>query len=206
MSTYLDIRTLSYLTGVVSLTLAGAMIFISTQGKTYPGFRTWTAGFLASFIGLVTLSLRSVIPDLFTIVVANCLHFAYAIQADRGFSEFRGIKSRKWDRIYIGAIFVQLAWFTFFTYQSPDISARIVGMCLLICLPLGHAFYQVAQLSPTLLKQRQWLLQLTFAGLFIWYITRSVLTIFLDQDISDFMQAGNIHGPGWHGRPGADLH
>lgn len=69
-----DIRMLSLTSSIVSLVLCFCMIYIFVSRKTYQGFLYWTIASVLYGLGMVLMSLRNVLPDFVSIVVANtCL-------------------------------------------------------------------------------------------------------------------------------------
>ena len=61
-------RLLFVIVLIVSVFLSLTMIFFQSTRKTYPGFGRWTAGTCSMAAGFLFLSLRSVIPDIVSII------------------------------------------------------------------------------------------------------------------------------------------
>ena len=69
----LDIRTLSFLAMLTSLLLAAGLLLVNRVITHDPALRLWARGAMAAGGGFILLALRGMIPDVFSIVVANTL-------------------------------------------------------------------------------------------------------------------------------------
>jgi diguanylate cyclase (GGDEF)-like protein len=67
----LDVRTLFVATAIVSLYMSLLLFLYSRGQKTYPGFGFWLAGNVLALTMYFLYALRDVIPDIFSIVIAN---------------------------------------------------------------------------------------------------------------------------------------
>ena len=88
----LDMRTVLFVCGLVSLSLTLPMIYTSLRHKSFPGFHIWTAGFILSGMGVILTGCRGLIPDFFTIVVANALILTNLSMTSIGLMRFTGRK------------------------------------------------------------------------------------------------------------------
>ena len=120
----LDIRTLSFLAMLSALLLALGMQVVNRVIANDTSFRLWADGATALAAGYILVAARGVIPDLFSIVVANTLLVAGAVWQYLGNRAFQGRKSEfPWYWLLVAAVAALFYWFT---YQTANLSARIV--------------------------------------------------------------------------------
>ncbi|MCW8883108.1 MAG: diguanylate cyclase [Sedimenticola sp.] len=131
----LDIRTLSLLAVLVALLMAGAMLLLWRLNPEERSVRYWAVGNWAIAVGFLCIGLRGFLPIFISVVVANSLIVAGYGLFLAGVWEFLG-KSIRWWVIKTAVALVFLS-FLYFTYQSPDISARIVIVSLVIAILSG---------------------------------------------------------------------
>lgn len=186
----LDIRTLSFTSGIIALFLALCMYYFRKTQKTYPGFNEWIAAALFNCGGMLLLSFRAYLPDFVTIIVANTCLVIFEVLLLIGFLKFVDANFNTLQLIIPLAIYTGL--FLFFTYGIPHVAARIVTISLIFSIISGHCVY----LGITFLKKelgfQNWLLVITFAFKTIWFLARSVLTLLFEFTITDFMSSGFI--------------
>jgi len=126
MQIFLDIRTLSLFSGLISACLFVCMVYIYKARKTYPGFNLWTLAFMLNFIGFVLLSLRNILPVFITVVLANTLIvLCYAFIA-RGLVDFADGDQNTW--VDIAPLFVFIIAFSYFCYVSPNVNACLFAL------------------------------------------------------------------------------
>lgn len=135
----LDIRTLSFVAMVSSVLLALGLQIVHRIMLNDPSLRLWAKGAMSAGAGFVLMALRGVIPELFSIVLANSLLVASAAWQYLGMRSFQGR----------GPIFPWYGWLTaanavafcYFTYLAPNLAARIVVVsAVLAALRFGSAF------------------------------------------------------------------
>ena len=127
---HLDNRTVVVVSIFITLILGLLTALVWRTRKTYPGFGRWTIGNLLVPLGLVLLSLRGILPDWVTIVLANTSSILAAILFLEGTREFRGMRPRL-ASAYFGGGFTTLA-LIYFRYAVDDINARIVTISLVL--------------------------------------------------------------------------
>jgi signal transduction histidine kinase len=133
----LDNRTLTVLAISVTLFLGFVGVLIWRAQRTYAGFGRWTAGNLSLGVGLLLLSLRSVLPDFVTVVGGNSLIIIASILLLEGSRQFRELRAPIW-LTYVGGGLAILA-LGYFDYVINSVSARIVvislylGMLQILC-------------------------------------------------------------------------
>lgn len=153
----LDMRTVLLLGALKCLLLAGIMVYFSLARKTYPGFHRWTVGVVCAGVGSVLLTLRGILPNAMTILLANTLLAVMPFMLTRGLESFAG---HKWKRPLIDlAVFsvfiVTFIWATFF---SPNIFLRIMCLSLVMMLYFFNALYVSVRFLPPVLGGQNWLL------------------------------------------------
>jgi hypothetical protein len=192
MQIFFDIRTLSLFSGFISACIFVCMVYVYKNRKTYSGFNQWTLAYMLNFLGFVFLSLRNILPDFITIILANTfivLCFAFIA---RGLVDFAEGKQNIW--LDISPIFVVIITFCYFSYSSPNVNARIAVISLVIMFVCLRCISILRLKIETILGMKNWLLMATFIFLALWFLLRVVLTILFENKIHDFMSAGVIHG------------
>src|SRR5512133_143803 len=110
----LDIRALSVVLTAVSAMASVIMILIWKSRKTYAGFGFWAAGNGASAVGFLLFALRGIIPDIFTIVLANVLVLSTAALYLEGTRRFRGVAGRRTlSAVLIIFLAASISYFTY---------------------------------------------------------------------------------------------
>ena len=186
----LDIRTLSFITMLSTILVAIGLQFVNRVIVRDPAFRLWTLGATASGVGYVLLAMRGVIPDLFSIVIANTLLATGASWQYLGNRVFQG-KRREfpWYGWLIGATAVL---FVVFTYLMPSLSARIV----IISAVLSAVYLASACVLLRPLESQDKLLRRFVAGtyllLVIFLAWRAVASVFMGPIDPNFMLSSSM--------------
>lgn len=186
----LDIRTLAFVSSVTSLILFGWLAYVGMARKTYPGFRHWTVSAFFFFTGMVLISLRNIWPDLLTIVAGNTIFVGAFILMEAGVLVFDGFRPK--TVVYAVSLAILMVTFSYFSLVRPDTAVRIVIVSMIVsayCFRIGFHLWSRRASSPTTVR---WLLLVTFVVLGLWDVARSVLTVLMEADVSDFMRAGHI--------------
>ena len=192
MSDFLDIRTLSLVAGLNSVALAAIMAYISMSRRVYPGFHRWTWAFVFGGLGMFLLSLRHFTPDWLSILVANGCVVTFVLLLAMGLSEFLERPNRLWFLgIVLAAVMTTL---TYYTYQQPSVTARIVSVSLVSCLILLYIFTLLLKNARFQLGSGNKLLNGIFAFMTMWFLARAVITPLFKDHIVDFLSAGTFQG------------
>lgn len=142
---------------LVSLTLAGVMIYYSVARRTYPGFHYWTAGIVCVGLGAVLLSMRDHIPDIISMVLGNALIVAMPLLLAHGLAVFLDVKRRLGiANLVLFALF--LVAFCWATYIHPSLYGRILCFSLAMGLFFCEALVIAYRFIPTILGEPNWLL------------------------------------------------
>lgn len=128
----LDIRTLSFLAMLSSLMLALGLQVVHRVITKDASLRLWAIGATVIGVGFVLLALRGLVPDLFSVVLANTLLAAGASAQYLGYRSFLGRpKAFPWYWLLTGGV---APAFGYFTYIEPNLSARIVVICVVLAI------------------------------------------------------------------------
>jgi hypothetical protein len=192
MKGYLDIRTLSFVGGIISSILFLIMFYVYMTRKTYPGFREWVISFLLVLTTWILVSLRGIVPDYLSVVVANLFGAAYIMLIDYGLIAFTAGKQRMGWHIFSLAFL--MTTFLYFTYYSPNVNIRIIIFCCIIVAYCIRCIIVVYMRIPLILPSSNPLLIFALSLAAFWYTVRFFFTLFLEHKISDFMAAGAMHG------------
>lgn len=193
MDEILDIRTLSFINGIISVLITMVMLYVVATNKTYPGFRIWSAAFVFSAVGIILISLRGFIPEFFSVILANLAITTCFILWDKGVSRFTNSKETA-SAIYALILLIQAVFFFYFTYYTPSVLMRIIVVSTVFAIVLSHFLYLLIRNMKNVLHTFP-LLQVIAAGLLaFWFAKRALLTAIMNPSISDFMFSGSYHG------------
>jgi hypothetical protein len=189
---FLEIRTLSLITSIVAISIFLGMLYVTIRRKAYPGFLEWTIGTLFNSFGMVLLAMRHLLPDFISIIIANNFILLYFIFSARGISRFSDSTQNLWMDVV--PVFLLTISFWIFTYITPSVNFRIIIITGLIFLICCRICYLIWRKMPNILPNKQNFLFITFGFVGIWHLSRLILTVFFEGEISDFMEAGFIQG------------
>jgi len=153
----LDTRTMLLVGALVSLTLAGVMVYYSIARRTYPGFHHWTAGIISAGTGAVLLSWRGHCPDFISMVLGNTLIISMPFLLSRGLAIFLNVK---WKLTAVNWLIFTLFFSAFLwsTYVHPSLYARILCFSLVLGLFFCEALVIALRFIPSVLGEQNWLL------------------------------------------------
>lgn len=127
--------------------MSGVLFVIARNyPKNIHGLRQW---YQSSFILALTLPLflaRDLIPDLFSIILANLMILICFMMMNLGTRKFAGVHSRNNNKFLFLFICAYILLFAWFTYIQPNITMRVV------CVSLFTMIVSVDQLILTLKK------------------------------------------------------
>jgi hypothetical protein len=187
-----DVRTLSIISSIISLILCICMIYVSWTRKTYNGFTQWTTASILYCFALAFMSFRNILPDFISIIAANILLITGNVLIAYGLELFTKKTRRVWP--YISLIISVVILFVYFTYLSPDVSARIIVVSTAIAILYGYSGYIVYRHVPRLIDDQNKFLVVVFSIQTLWLILRIVQTAFMERPIVDFINAPAFHG------------
>jgi hypothetical protein len=192
MADLFDVRTLSFISSIISLILCSCMIYVSLTRRTYNGFVHWTIASILYIFALALLGLRGILPDWISIVVANTLIIVGNGLIAYGLELFTNSTQRIWLFISFNVSVVIL--FIYFTYYFPDANARIIIISALISIYYGYCAYIVHRYVPRLIDNQNRFLVAVFSIQAVWLVFRMIQTVFVENPVVDFMNATAVHG------------
>jgi PAS domain S-box-containing protein len=183
----LDVRTLSFLAMITSLLLAAGLLIVNRVITRNPALRLWAMGATAIGSGFVLLALRGLIPELFSIVMANTLLAIGSVWHYLGNRAFQGRKDEFPWYWWLAAGTAVL--FFNFTYLMPNLAARIVVISAVLAV-LRFASAKVL-LSPGTGQDKlvRWCVAGAYLITAVFLGTRAVVSLFLGPTDQNFMAA-----------------
>jgi len=109
---------------LVTTVLSLLDILIWRMRTTFPGFGRWAMAHALFAPALLLFSLRMILPDWVTIVVANIMATALTVMVIEAAREFRGLPPRTWQAYAAGAL--NLALILYFRYVTDNLNVRIL--------------------------------------------------------------------------------
>ena len=122
----LDNRTQAVVQVAVSVILLIVMYIAWRTQKTYHGFGRWTISKAPHALGFLLISLRGMIPDWASVLVANGLLFVSPVLLYEGIRQFRAKPHRDW--LNYGLMAFVIGAFAYFLWVRPNVNARLVAM------------------------------------------------------------------------------
>ncbi|CAG0960384.1 putative diguanylate cyclase DgcT [Anaerolineae bacterium] len=120
----LDIRTLAFVLAAI-ITIQSLGLFVVWQRrKTTSGFGLWTAACTIFAVSLFLLGLRNLIPDFFSVVIANALQFVAGILLFMGIRRFFNSPYHDYLNYLLAATAFLLL--IYFLYIRDEITVRIL--------------------------------------------------------------------------------
>jgi PAS domain S-box-containing protein len=123
----IDLRTI-FLNILVTELIA--LIFVTVlwyqNRKRYAGLGYVVAVFVLHFGSVLLILFRDLIPDFFSIIVANFLAMLSGFAGLIGYSQFVGYKSKFRLNYYLIVVFILIH--SYFTYIKPDLFIRIINL------------------------------------------------------------------------------
>lgn len=121
-----EIRTIFVSTFLIDLALAIVLLFSWWQHRDrYIGVGMWALSLVLPTVTLLLVSLRNILPDFISIVLALSLLPLGSMFMVGGIETFFGIKRISWIHYALSALF--LPYLLFFTYVDFSIQMRVLG-------------------------------------------------------------------------------
>jgi diguanylate cyclase (GGDEF)-like protein len=160
MNLILDNRTLTSVQVAVSVILCIVMFVAWRTQKTYPGFGRWTVSKIPHAIGFLLISLRGLIPDWLSVVVANGLLFVSPILLYEGIRQFCAKPHR--DFINYSLMVVLLASFSYFFWMEPNMKARVLTITACTGVIIVRCAASLFLAPPRVLRPSYWFTAVMF--------------------------------------------
>lgn len=157
MLSSMDMRTVMFSGALISLTIAGIMVYYSCARKTYPGFSHWCLGFVSVGCGAALIALRGVLPDFMTIVLSNFLVVLLPFMLTKGMVQFLDVK---WDKkiFHFLTFLFFVTGFVWGTYVDPNVYIRIIIFNIVFLALFVEVLYLSVRFIPSVLGNHNWLL------------------------------------------------
>jgi hypothetical protein len=188
MQQLIDLRTLMFISGITSVLTCVCMLYVYFTQRTYAGFRSWVMAFCSLAFGMVLVSLRSMLPDFFSIIIGNILLGLFSIFLAFGLTAFAGLKPRIW--MYAAAVILLFASHSYFTYTTPDVNIRIIIHSLFVVVLCSSSLVIVVRDVPRILPKKSWFLIVYFSFNGLWFFLRMIRTLWGKTMLSDLMAGG----------------
>ncbi len=169
LSMSLDIRTLYIVVGVSCFIVAGAFFFFQARQFRTDGVRQWSTGYAFQGIYWIFLALRGLIPDFFSIIVANTLLAANYSMLYAAVKEFQ---HRSYRRIlFTLPTIVTFIFISFFLVYIDNFIVRTFYISLLSSVQMGSIALILFGEGPFQRNHSQWFTGCFFAtGALLWFI------------------------------------
>ncbi len=127
----IDIRTvlLSYIISN-AICLVVMVALWRQHGRQSPGLGFWLADYAMHFAAVLLITLRGVIPDFTSIIVANALEMGGLIFLYIGLERYLGARSSQVHNAVLYVVFISIH--TFFTFVQPSLQARNINLSLML--------------------------------------------------------------------------
>ena len=162
MNLFLDNRTQAVVQIVVSIMLFIIMWTAWRTQKTYLGFGRWTVAKIPHAIGWLLISMRGLIPDWASIIVANALILLSPILVYEGIRQFR--EKPHQDMFHYGMMILFVGSFSFFTFAQPNLNARFAILCVCLILIFTRCIVELVVDVPRELRSSHWFTAAMFAA------------------------------------------
>jgi two-component system sensor histidine kinase/response regulator len=142
----MDVRTIIACLVVLNFTLAAFMFVFVKVHKTYPGFVFWTLSNLSVVVAYILFSLRGLVTDFISVVIANSFAALAAIFKLMGVRQFFG---KKTPFSLFGVVALVFLLMGFFTYVINSADARVVVFSICVIGTALYAAYIVLKNFPS---------------------------------------------------------
>jgi hypothetical protein len=185
-----DIRTVFISYSISNAICAAVMAFLWLQNRgRFPELGFWLANFIMEFMAVLLVTLRGIVPDFISIVIANTVGVAGIILLYMGLERFvNKVSSQRHNYILLAAFFVI---HTYYTYFQPSLIARNHNFSLAILVVcIQGAWLTIYRVDPQFRPRTS-----RIGLIFIAFGLVSFLRIFLDLSLpttNDLFQSGLV--------------
>jgi diguanylate cyclase (GGDEF)-like protein len=142
----IDFRTI-HVTAAIFASLCLYMLLIHRSTPGLRGVHQIVYGYAAFAIGAELLALRGLIPDFFSITVANCILILINVFLYWGIAELLHLRRpQRW--LLPASILPTAAISLYFSYVQPDVSARIIAISAIAVLQYGFIVHLLSGPGP----------------------------------------------------------
>jgi diguanylate cyclase (GGDEF)-like protein len=136
---------------VMALAMSVVLLIIArTYPKNIRGLKEWGLAVLVTALSLPFFIARDIIPDLFSIVLANLMLLVGFMLMNHGTRKFSGTKSTISRTLLVLFVLSYVALFAWFTYVQPHVGMRVATLSLFTLLViLNHLILVLRELPST---------------------------------------------------------
>lgn len=178
----IDVRTMGILSALIPLVLGLLMGVYWRQRKVYGGYGRWVLANLIFSVGFTLFSLRGLVPDFISIILANVLVVYGQVLIHEGIEAFYGRRPFRRSNYLVLAAYIIAQWF--FTYIQPDINLRIVVTSLVYCILILRSGLSLLSFSIPQLKGTSRSAGLIFLATALFPFTRAIHALVQTQPIN----------------------
>ena len=181
---FLEMRTLIILTMLANFVFAAVILTVRHMAPGDESIRRWSQGAIASGLGNLLITLRGIVPDLFSVVLANVLFAWGYANLYLGSRYFLGKSPGPRLELLFGGLI--LLSFIPFTYWFPSLETRVFVISLVLgCISLLHAYLMFSAQDKHLRGLTRFIgWVLLFAGIIM--LLRGVFTPIASESASFF--------------------
>ena len=147
----LDIRTVLLSYTLCTFICAVVTFHLWRQNRTrFAGLGSCMTNFILNFVGILLLSLRGIVSDFLSIIVANTLIAAGTLFLLIGLTAFLQQKQNQIHNFILLAIYTGLQ--TWFTYAHPDLRFRTILFSSLIVIFIGQMVWMLFRIQDSFVQ------------------------------------------------------
>lgn len=180
----LDLKTLAFTISLVSFNATILMVLLSILVKQYRATIYWAVGGALSTIGFFLLMERGIIPNFFSITVANLFCAISLISMFLGILKFMG-EERKIPRAF-WLLFVLLPIFLYFTFIKDSLLFRSVISAVVSAAVMLLSGYTLLVYSPRSLRLSHWFAGINFLLMGLFQIFRGISLFYVNTSYGIF--------------------
>ena len=184
---HLDLSTVTLANVTILVGFSATLFVLWSSNRQRREILAFAAAIALDAMGNALVPVRGLIPDFLSIIVANALVAAAAVAVWRGCRLMSG--RQKLPTAERLALPIFLAPMLYWTYRSPDVSARIVVASLFITIFSGWAFLDLLRHAPNRRSYPARLMIGCFLACALIFLARAGFTL-TQPPIGDYLQPG----------------
>jgi diguanylate cyclase (GGDEF)-like protein/PAS domain S-box-containing protein len=184
-----SMMTLIIMNVMVNLISAGAMLIIWQQNRRrYPGIFLWFLDMVLQCSGSLLILMRGMVPDFFSILLANIFICSGAVLLLIGLEQFVGLKRiRIHNYVILAAFAVSVSYYTF---ADPDLTAREIILSAAIFLINFQISWLLLYKAPKDLLKITRIAGTVLSGYVLVSLVRMILRFLYPLESSNFFESG----------------
>jgi diguanylate cyclase (GGDEF)-like protein len=183
-----DLRTLFVVLVVLSSCMGFVCLFLPYRRAGSDAVTNWGYALLALAAGSAGIALRGMIPDFFSIILANVLVLLAYLFVLRSVDRARGRAAELFAWAVIG---IALLLFAYFTYSRPDTQMRIIVSCVAVTLLVVRPVIALTFAAKAGCRRARLFTAACIAGVGLVMLVRAILTAEWGSG-TDFLAADSI--------------